>query len=128
MTAKRTQKLRARMASVIMSIPATCEDVVDMNQDEPREVVEVPPAAQAPKLRRVPGVRDLRRAFRDSDHGPAHFPSISSLGLSKVCIEFASRFNMYLTDFYRRLHTSSAFFPPQHPCYPTCPLALHSVL
>lgn len=92
MTAQRTQRLRARTAAVIMSIPATCEDVIDVDDHESRKV---PPVAQASKLRRVSGVRDLRRAFRDADHGPVHCASISSLGVSKVCFESARRFNIY---------------------------------
>lgn len=126
MTAQRTQRLRARIASVIMSIPATCEDVVDMDENEPCKAVEEPPVAQASKLRRVSGLRDLRLAFRDADHGPAHFPSISSLGLSKVCIEFPG----HLAGFngFSRLHTSSASLPPPPHCHPTCPLVLHFVL
>ncbi|KAG8217381.1 hypothetical protein J3R82DRAFT_5478 [Butyriboletus roseoflavus] len=87
MTAQRTQRLRARIASVIMSIPATCEDVVDVDENQPRKAVEEPPVAQVSKLRRVSGLKDLRRAFRDADHVPSHFPSISSLGLSKASHE-----------------------------------------
>lgn len=95
MTAQRTQRLRARTAAIIMSLPATSEEVVDVDEHELRKAVEAPPAAQAPKLRRVSGVRDLRRAFRDADRGPVHFASISSLGTSKVSIESPSRLTMY---------------------------------
>ncbi|KAH0830444.1 hypothetical protein J3R83DRAFT_1840 [Lanmaoa asiatica] len=87
MTAQRIQRLRSRTASVIMSIPATCEDVVDVDEHEPRKAVEALPVAQASKLRRVSGVSDLRRAFRDGDRGPVHFASISSFGFSKASYE-----------------------------------------
>ncbi|KAF8558401.1 hypothetical protein OG21DRAFT_1601009 [Imleria badia] len=87
MTAQRTQRLRARTAAVIKSLPATSEEVVDVDEHEPRSAVEAPPGAQAPKLRRVSCVRDLRRAFRDGEHGPVHFASISSLGVSKASYE-----------------------------------------
>lgn len=81
MTAQRTERLRARTAAIIKSLPATSEEVVDVEEHEPRE------AAEVPKLRRVRGVRDLRRAFRDGDHEPSHFASTSSLEVSKVCFE-----------------------------------------
>ena len=83
-TAQRTQRLRARTAAIIMSMPATCEDVIDVDQDEPSEPINVPLVTHASKLRRVPGIRDLRRAFRDADDTP-----------SKVC-RISGRFNMYL--------------------------------
>jgi hypothetical protein len=95
MTAQRTQRLRARTAAIIMSLPATSEEVVDVDEHELRKAVGAPPVAQGPKLRRVSGVRDLRRAFRDADHGPVHFASISSLGASKVCVEPLGRLIMY---------------------------------
>ena len=113
MTAQRIQRLRARTAAVIMSLPATSEEVVDVTVDEHelRKAVEAPPVAQAPKLRRVSGVTDLRRAFRDADHGPVHFASISSLGISKVCIESLGRLIMYLTG-------SLGIIRARHPCRP----------
>lgn len=119
MIAQRTRRLRALTASVIMSIPATCEDVVDVDEDEPREAVEAPPVAQASKLRRVSGVRDLRHAFRDGEHGPAHFPSVSSLGFSKVCVGFVSQFDMYSRG-------SLGFLRARHPCQPN-PAAIQPV-
>lgn len=85
-TAQRTQRLRARTAAVIMSIPATCEDVIDADD----EAAQVP----ASKLRRVPGVRDLRRAFYDGDDRPAHVAPIS-LEPSKVCTESRRRVAVY---------------------------------
>ncbi|KAF8436893.1 hypothetical protein L210DRAFT_3647715 [Boletus edulis BED1] len=87
MTAQRIQRLRARTAAVIMSLPVTSEEAIYAEQHEPREVVAASPITQAPKLRRVSGVRDLRRAFRDSDHTPVHSASTSSLGVSKASYE-----------------------------------------
>lgn len=97
MTVQRTQRLRSRTAAVIQSLPATSEEVVEVDDHEPQRAVEISSVAPARKLRRVSGVKDLRRAFREGDHGPVHFASISSLGVSKVCIELVGRFDVYLT-------------------------------
>ncbi|KAI9569523.1 hypothetical protein HD554DRAFT_539695 [Boletus coccyginus] len=86
-TAQHTRRLRARTAAIIMSLPATSEEVVDIDEHELRKPVEAPPEVQPHKLRRVSGVRDLRRSFRDGDHGPMHFASISSLGALKDSYE-----------------------------------------
>ncbi|KAG9318335.1 hypothetical protein JVU11DRAFT_423 [Chiua virens] len=74
-TARRVQRLRHRTASVIMSIPATCED----GDGENEELRDAPPEAQRSKLRRISGVRDLRRVFRESEHGSANSASVSPL-------------------------------------------------
>lgn len=92
MTAQRTQRLRVRTAVVIMSIPATSEDVIDMDDHEPSNALKVPPVAPPSKLRRVSGVRDLRSAFCDGDHT---LPSVSPMGPPKVCIKSPSRFSVY---------------------------------
>lgn len=109
MTAQRTQRLRARTADIIKSLPATSEEVVDVDEDEPPNSVEAPQGAQPPKLRRVSGIRDLRRAFRDGNHGPVHFASVSELGVSKVGIDSFGCFNINLTD-------SLGFIRARHPC------------
>jgi len=87
LTAQRIQRLRARTAAVIMTIPATSEDVEE--EDEPREAVPSSSATQTSKfLRRVSGVRDLRRAFRDGDPGPVQLVSPFSFEQSKASYEF----------------------------------------
>ena len=115
-TAQHTQRLRARTAAIIMSLPATSEEVVDIDEHELRKPVETPPEVQTHKLRRVSGARDLRRAFRDGDHGPVHFASISSLGALKVCIEASGRFDMHSTGHL-------GFVRARHP-YPTTVIPL----
>jgi hypothetical protein len=91
-TAERIQRLRARTAAILKSLPATVGNITDgFDSQVPQNNLgvygdrRVLPAASSSKLRRVSGIANLRDTSHDGDRMALHPASISRTEMSKVC-------------------------------------------
>ncbi|KIJ17257.1 hypothetical protein PAXINDRAFT_167998 [Paxillus involutus ATCC 200175] len=93
-TAERIQRLRARTAAILKSLPATVGNITDgFDSQVPQNNLgvygnrHVLPVASSSKLRRVSGIANLRDTSHDGDRMAIHPASISRTEMSKAPFE-----------------------------------------